>query len=540
MYQYYAVKRNPQSLWMLDKASPFSDFTGFNKSGTATGTVAKSVSLVSGAAWSSVFKSGVVGKFASNVFKQGSESRQFALEAWVLPIPKMTTGDQQILSHSGQFDGLSINGKVIRFGTAYLTTGTAYCDFDLREYQLAHVVGIHNEDSNELWVNGVMVAQVFITQEQKADQYVATDGFLYSGHTTSTQEIAMNAVAIYGSLSGDDIQRNYEAGLDALPRADVYPQYAGQLIALNAGEGSLFMNESWVDRDDFESGLKENVEYAPDQINPAYEDGVSAAGSWTCSVPLDAQKDTSIYGVMLSWSGQGVTVESSLNGTTWAEATNGELLSNIADGFNPTGKDLQIRVSFAGGSANDESYLESLSLYAWRDNKFNATNREVTVSHPAVLRGDYEPNLYRDDNGVYLNGGTLTIGADASADPWPVRTVEMWVKMVSGSFTVNFGSATVYSNGETYSGLPVGEWVCAHVVQDSDFAGPLTVTGDMILGQIVLYPTTFTQADAKHIFKSYTGRPVTRVVDTDSVFGVSETASPVSIYAPDWSITAAG
>lgn len=544
MYRYYIPKRAPVVFWMCDDTVPFQEYSGVNASGgkkAGTTDPTKSVPLVAGAAFSSVFKSTSIAQFACNIFKQGLEQRPFAVEAWILPIPKTTTGPQQILSHDGVFDGLSLDGKVIKFSTNYLTQGSAACDFDLQEYKLAHVVGLHNANQNQLWVNGELVASVDITDLQKADTYIATDAYLYSGYTTSTQELAINAVAFYTSLSGEQIMQNYMAGIDFIGQARVAPQYDGTEFTLDAATGAVFLRNEWVDETDFNTGLKVNVEYAPDQINPAYDEttGLSLAGTWTVATPLDAQADISIYGVLLSWSGKNITVDTSLDGTTWTAATNGRLIGTISSGYNPTNIDLQIRVSFAGGLAVDPAYLESITVIGFRNNTINSiANRTVTVSGPGVMREDYETNLYRDDNGISINGGTLTIGTDTGPDPDVARTLELWIKPKVGTPTISVGG-TKYRNGVADTTLPVGEWSLIHYVATSNIATNITITGDCIVGQATLYPTPLSATDVANIYKSYTGAQVIRFSDTATV-AISEAATPTAIYAHDWSIDVAG
>lgn len=450
------------------------------------------------------------------------------------------TGDQQILSHDTRFDGLSINGKIIRFGTEYLTSGSAFCSYDLGEYKLAHVVGIHNAESNQLYVNGELVATVQLTDAQKGDRYnIANNAYLYAGHSDAAQQVAMNAIAMYPTITSEDIKRNYEAGIGFIGQDRVYPQFGGIPFDLSAASGAVFIEETWVNKTDFERGLKTNVEYTPNQIEPHYVNDLSEAGSWTASIPLDAQDDTSIYGVMVEWTGDSVTVETSLDGVTWTAAVSGNLVTNIPNGFNPTGKDLQIRVKFASGLPLGQGYLESLHVIGFRNNNIeNISARPVTVTYPAVVRGDYEPNLYRDDNGADLRGGTLTIGMDTSDVPDPVRTVEFWVKPVSGTVTIT-PAGTQYRNGVSDTSLPVGEWSLVHVVASADITSTITVSGDAIVGQATLYPDTLTAADIDFIWKSYTGRTSTRILDTSTV-SVTEKATSAVIYAHDWAIDSAG
>ena len=541
MYRYYVTKRAPVSLWMLDDTPAFQEYTGVSAAGVMTSghpNPAKSVPLVSGAEYSSVFKNGVVGRFDCNVFKQGLETRQFVLEAWVLPIPKTTNNQQKILSHDSIMDGLTINGKVIRFGTSYLTSGDAYCDYDLGEYKLAHVVGIHNKDQNQLWVNGQMVASVDLTEEQKGDSYnISNNNYLYCGTTTGDSELAVNGVAFYSSLSGDDIVRNYAAGIDFIGQDRVYPQFGGTQFDLSNANGSVFIEELWADKPDFERGVKYNVELAPDQIEPHYTNGVSVTGTWTTAIALDSQADTSIYGVMVAWSGFNATVEVSLDGAVWTPAVNGDLVSIIPNGYNPSGKDLQIRVSFPAGLT--AGWLESLHVIGFRNNAIeNISARPLTLTHPAVVRKDYEPNLYRDDNGIHLHGSTLTIGTDTTPVPEVARVLELWVKPVSGAVTINV-AGTKYRNGVADTSLPVGEWSLLHIVANADITSAITISGNAIIGQATLYPDALTAANIDFIWKSYVGRTAFRVVETVNTT-VTESASPALIYAHDWAIDSAG
>lgn len=542
MYKYHVNRRAPVASFILDDTIPFQENSGSGAVGTKkTGTSdpTTSVPLVSGAAFSSVFKSTSVGQFACNIFKQGLENRPFALEAWILPIPKTTTGNQQILSHDGFFDGLSINGKLVKFSTQYTTYGSASCTFDLGEYKLAHVVGVHTLEKNELYVNGVKVAEIALTEDQKGDTYITTDGNLYSGYTTSNQELAVNGVAFYASLSGEQIAQNYAQGIETIGQAGVYPQYNGMSFNMNASRNSVFLVQQWISGSDFSRGRKSNVEISPTGVVPAYSAGLSLAGSWTNGVALDSMGDTSIYGVLISWSGEAITVDVSLDGSSWTAAVNGELVSIISNGYNPTNKDLWIRANFAGGLASDPAYLESLTVIGYRTNEVdNASEREVTVTHPAVLRDNYEPNLYSDENGIALHNGTMTIGTDSSADPDIARTLEVWIKTISGTPTISVGG-TKYRNGVADSTLPVGEWSLIHYVAAADIATTITITGNCIIGQVVLYPTALSAGAVSHIWKSYTGRTAVRYQDTVDI-EVTQGATPINIYAHDWSIDSAG
>lgn len=552
-YKYYMKRQNPVSAWILDDTLPFHDASGFGAEGdkvpSATAPLL-SAPLVAGAINSKVFSSTRLARFACNLFKPGLEPRPFVLEAWIYPILKSTaptTGPQQILSHDQIFDGLSINGTVVRFSTIYATSGEAYCEYDLQQYRAAHVVGIHTAEENQLWVNGEFVASVALTDEQLVDTYSVTDtAYLYSGYTTSSQNLAMNGVAFYTTLTAEQIAQNYVTGLAATEKDVVAEQYGGIEIGLYLDNADTFIDYSLDSKSDWESGLNGGVQYSSDRIVPTEFNGLSEAGDWRFSVPLDATGETSIYGVYAEWEGTGITVEHSLDGTNWSSVTNRRLCSLASGGYDPTGKELEFRVNFPGNIANDPAHLSRFRVVGIRTATLkNHTERPVTFTDASVPRHSRQFLEYRDDAGFWLagSGSELTIGADPTDDPDDVlQTLELWVNRRSGGIALSHAEGTVYINGASAAGstsLVIGEWSLIHYVFGSTVTDDITITGNARIGRAVIYPTSLTASEVESIYKYYTGRPVIQIIDSASV-GVSEESVPVNIYDRDWSISSAG
>ena len=452
----------------------------------------------------------------------------------------VSSSPQQILSHQGRYDGLTINGKNITFRMEFDGQPSAEISYDLGENRLAHVVGLFNGNDLELWVNGSAVGSVTLTDEQKAAPYLASDGKLYGGTTTSSQRIAVNAVAVYNLISGDNIVRNYQAGIETIGQARIPVQKSGVPVGIEPDIDTIIYEKTWSEYDDFTLGRREEVEFTPQSVVPAYdESGLSKAGYWSVGIPLDATGDTSIYGVALSWSGSGISVQASTDGVEFTDVKNGELVSIIPNGFNPTGKDLEVRVNFAGGKVDDPSFLESLSTVVFKNNKTNnITAFPITIGHPAVIRKDYEVNLFRDDNGVTLNGGSITIGPDTNPVPEPIRTIELWVKP-TGTFSISGITGTRYRNGVVDSVLPLGQWSVIHIVSAGDVTSNIVISGNAIVGQLSVYDTSLTAADITHIYRSYNGTTAVRIEESNGIT-VTEPVGPVIIYNHDWSITGAG
>jgi hypothetical protein len=455
----------------------------------------------------------------------------------------LSSAPQQILSNNGLYDGLSIEDKIVRFKTSYVNSGDAMCQYDLGVERAAHVVGIHTAYQNQLWVDGELVDAVDLTDAQKADTYVAMDGNLYSGYTNSSQEIAVNGLAVYNTITEDSIKQNFLDGRRVVPQASIAPQFDGTSVALDASVSSIYFDRTWAVRSDFELGYNAGVNIEDTQISPKQDAAqLSTAGSWTAAMLLDLVGITSVYGVMVEWSGKNVIVEGSLDGTTWTALTSGALVPMITNGFNTTNKSLQIRARFVAGLASGEAYLESIRMIGFADNAVSsAPSRAITISYPAVPRNDYEPITYRDDNGVNLNNGILSIPVDTSEDPQIMRTLEFWVKVNSGTLTFARPSASAfYINGANSTlTFPIGQWVLCHMAFSANVAQTITIKGDAIIGQAAFYPTLLSLADATYIYQSYTGRPVLEFVDPSAIT-ITEPASASSLYIRDWSIDSGG
>lgn len=544
-YKYIAAKKLPLGLWMLDDTTPFQDYSGRDAVGAVkAGSAAplKGASLVNNALYSAVFSNANQAEFTTPVFVQGKEREPFALEAWLYPArPDATAAaDQKVLSHASAYDGLTINGNIVSFSTQYLTTGTCKVSYDIQHRRAVHVVGTHNANKNELYVNGELVASLELTDEQKEDSYVATDGKLYTGQTTSTHRVLLNAVAVYRQLGPDDILDNFNKGRIVFGQDNVVSGYGGEALDLTGS--NEYMYEEWVERGDFMDGVLTNVAVDNFRLTPAFVAGASIAGSWRTVLPLDASGFTSIYGAVLDWSGENLAVDVSFDGITWTPVVKGELITLIPNGFNPaTGGDLEVRASFAGGRTDDAEYLESISVTGYVDNVITkSATRTMTVSHPSIVMENREPVEYDDRNGIYLDGGTLTIAATTDTDAPAVRTVEVWVKPIAGTLTKSFSGGTTYLNGLADATAPrVGEWSLQHFALAADVTTSITLSGDVIIGQVSLYDTALSAADVLDIYRGYVGYVVYRESDSAAI-AIAEPASPVKSYDYDWAITGAG
>lgn len=528
-----ALQDRPQGLFQMDDTSPLQDYSGYNRVATATGSPVEHAALVAGASYAPVLGT-YLPTYDVPVFKLPSES--FTLSAWV----KQTsgTGEQQILGHTGQYDGLTINGTIVSFVTKYTAATEARCSFDLQTSRAVFVVGVHTEEKNSLYVNGELVSEVLLNDTQKSASFVT--GNVTSGETAGTSRMAVNNVAYYAyALSGDVVKRQYLAGMSVPPPDEVVVNSGGDYMPVSVEAFDTFLNQTWDTEEEWEAGQLQNVVVVDEQLVPQFDGDTSMPGSWLTSFDIESSNVTSIYGVNLNWDGEGATVQTSLDGTTWATATRGANIAAIPAGFNPTGKVLQVKVSFPGGIVNDESYLDHLNVVGFT----TGTTREsdgrtlaYTLSHP---ESEYPHLEYHDNWGVDIkSGGSVVISADA-LESLPARTLEVWIKRNGNTPSISL-TGDYYQNGIlATSTLPDLSWVLLHVVAAADITGTITINGPAQIGHIGVYDTALTATQIANIYNAYVGRSVASVPDS-SVLAITQVTNAAQIYAHDWSIQGAG
>lgn len=543
MYLFTAVADKPLGLWPLSDTSPFDDFSGYNRSGSVvSGVTVQPAPLVSQISKSTIFTNAVQGTFASPVFLQGQENSNFTLEAWILPIETANV-EQAILGHQGQYDGLLINGTTLSFVTKYSTTGESRASFNLVRKRAVHVVGIHTSEKNSLYINGELASEAEITEEQQADTYAHSTSALLSGYSTGAGSFAANCIAVYaGVLSHERVIAHFEAGRNVEPAASIAEYYDSQRFLLTAEEAEVFLETVWSTDLDWNGGLVTDITVMENMMIPDEDEtGVSKAGTWLDSFALDTA-DTPIYGVQVDWIGEGAVVEASLDGTTWETVARGTSLSLITPGFDPTDQELELRVTFPGGVANDTSYISQLLVTGFDSNPLpDVEDRVITATAPVWFGREYEPIEYREDYGVRLSGGTITIGPDVSDDLIQPRTVELWVKKRTTTAPAISATGTVYVNGvaANLSALRVNEWSLVHIVTAAGISTDLTISGLIDVGQVVLYTDALSATQIADIFSNFTGR-TTLVPPTVSTVDMSQPAEAANLYTHDWSITGGG
>jgi hypothetical protein len=541
-YRHLLLDPQPDAAWTFDDPSPFTDWSGNGRT-SSSGATAKHAALVKGADYSLIV--GPATKVSYNsyaVMQRGRESLSFSVEAVFRSIKKdfTNTAVQQVWGNDNYYDGITIAGTVVSFVTKYTSTGEARCSFDIQDNRAVRVVAIHTAAKNSLYVDGDLVDEVDITAAQQADTYLADGNTITGGGTTGTNLLAIGAVAVYREvMAEDDVDAHFEECVDNLSEFHVASGYGGTILPLTDEHTAPYSTRTVTTKADWEQGFKSGVIVEYDQVSPELRNAISVPSSWSIANPLPQGMGT-LYGVTLTWQGQNVTVDTSVDNVTWTPATKGVKVSTIPTGFDPTDKILYIRASFAGGIIDDPAYFDELIITTYIANTIPPVDgRTVTLTNTSMEHNedimDYDHNW-----GAELVNGTLTIAAPSTGSFAP-KTIEIWAKKLgAASFTDNItGTTASYTNGTTLQAYQNDEWQLRTYVINGGFSGAITFTGTGQIGSVVLYPYAKTAAEVLETYRAYVGRPVL-TLPTQGAIALTQLTAFIDAYEYEWSMESAG
>lgn len=276
-------------------------------------------------------------------------------------------------------------------------------------------------------------------------------------------------------------------------------------------------------------------------ITPAYDNtGNSIAGTVLFSVTTQHLDTFACSHV--EWDGSGVTVEYTMDGTTWSPVDQDAVLAMDGD------VDFDIRVSFAGGQPNDPSVLKSLTVYVLKAGATTSgANRTLSFGTDAIT-----------DAGLLTVGGETISQADAATGLTPA-SIEIYAaigqlgSIVNGSaFSLALDASghavangcTAYINGiaSTLAPTLITGAIPYHVVvvPDAPANEQLTLGAGLTLSNLAVYPQALSSSDSFNLYSAVVnGLPIITVQDT-AVIGVTESTPATDIYAYAWSVVSGG
>jgi hypothetical protein len=540
-YLLETLRDKPVASYLLNDATPFQDYSGYNRVATSTGSTSFEYPLVNGAENSRLAAGTAFIAFESPVFKQGGEDKNFTLEAAFI-LASSDGLEQQVIGNMSHLDGITVKDNTVSFTTKYLTAPDAVISHTLQFKQVVHAIAIHTKSKNSLWINGELAGEVTLSEEQQADQFLSTDGNLYFSNTDSTSTIMINGVNFYSTaLSEEAILRHYQTFLDMPSVEDVVSSFDGDSFDLSMQAANPFLTTTWENEQDWTEGELSNVVIEEDLVVPTFSGDTSIAGYWLDTFDIDNGNFTSIEAVVILWQGKGVVVETSLDGTTWTAATSGFRLTNISTGFDPTDEVLQVRVSFPGGIVDDDSYLENITVSAMATQYSPPQAGRTLRYNGSTPRNDNPDHQLNSSSGVVVESSTsLHLSDDTSIEDAPVRTLQFLMRRRSGTAPTLSITGDTYRNGAVGTFPPTAErWSMMHVVAPADVTTEVVLTHALQVASLATYDRALSATEISDMHKILSGTFGLRVNDS-SVIGIDESTIPVKIYAFDWSIVASG
>ena len=581
-YTYRIIADYPIAAFPLNagETTSFVDVSGNAVTSTIYGTPTTAPPLVTGGGQSYLFSNLNGFRFSTLVFTGTNASQDFSLEAWFKPIA--VAGNIQVIGHDHANDGVTYDGESISFSTSHGAAGVAKCSWFPQDFERSfYTVGVHTAKMNQLYVNGVLRAQVDISEAQRTAGYTvpANPGILYVGHNiTGTGSVLVDSVAVYNkSLTGSQIAQHFDWGTRVPDYRDVSALGGGNYWSFLDSDATLANENVFSDDSSWNTGQLMNAAIRGNILSPVFGgDNLTVAGQWMFSLPLAAIGAT-LGGSKIQWDGDGnFTVAISLNNeTSWTPCVNGRELPGVGEGYIPGNEALTLRVSFpAGEPLGTLSRLRSLALkfYADRNPRPMRTTRTFDLVGAVSLADKfYQPLEMYDKMGADFSGGYAFVSADATEAPTTTSTIEMWVKpspTAASSYiydgrpgaggyiwwagTVwNYAGMTLYVNGQlATSGLANtivnGQWSHLVMVLSAPSTTAFTIaarnslneTLAMQVGAMTLYPQTFTAQDALLLFNTSLGIVTVSVTDTQSIT-IREaigTGQPVKMYQYNWTI----
>ncbi|QGH76354.1 hypothetical protein SEA_DAUBENSKI_46 [Streptomyces phage Daubenski] len=578
-YQLQVLADNPFSYWKLDETGPaFPDSAGSLRTADLVGTITRHPALVTGSGSALLLNNTNQLQMDDPVFNKGYELRQFSLEAWVKPVN--VTGEVALMSHSSTYDGLVISPTNITFRTKYLTAGTCEVTYEYDASKSFHVVGVHTNAKNSLYVDGVLVAETDLTDEQQTDVYAFLTTDLIAGQSSGVSTIALDAPAIYTfALTRDAVAKHYGFGIDVDSSEGIAGYNDAIFWNFSDETRNIALKQLWSSAADWATGTLSDTVIIDDTIAPGYsqsessvvEDGLiipvytntSLPGTWQASIAFNVIPETTISDARINWKGQGsYTIEYSLDGgTVWLTPSDSGATTLDNDST------IDIRITFDGGIVDDTSFVEYIEVVAYLDKYFRGSrsDRTAQMSGTGVASDNYyEPIEYADINGLRMISGAINVSLDSSyageEEPGDlfIRGFDMWVKPTAGNI-LNATGVNVERSGNTivFSGFSAFTVNGASVssgatVFGSDswyhIAGVFTIPANLalqigspgiIIAQLSAIYDTINLAGLQQMYAAYLGLPGLVVNDSSDV-GIDEATPTTNLYAHVWGITPAG
>jgi hypothetical protein len=573
-YQLKVIKDYPIGFWPLDESSgsTAADISGCGNNGTYVGSPAANIlPLVSGGQSGTkitntayvtlpVTKDYYGATVGAGFGTKYTSDNDFTLEVWINQSIESSNETPLLADATNNIGLFWDNGDIVFKVSATESIRRRI----LYSKKSMHLVAVYSVGSITLYIDSAPVASKSLSNFK----FTNTTINLQSGPTSvSGDTFIVDAPAVYRyGLNETSIRRHYVDGNITTPAIHVvYPDKGILFSGTDANIKAQFdysypVNKPWsdfVDSNTYYDTAKKYITF--------YETDTTQSKSFVINDFLAVPQTIGLITSKVEWRNDlGITVESSIDGTTYVACTNGQPIPQYSKGsFNTTGK-LYIRITMSTTDAS--KFLPRLSFFCitfYSDTTVYADNYgdKITSNSDYYLGSLNYPVLSRH----YMNGIRAKNGAGFDmATAMSVKSVEMLFTPLtlaantliysSGGTTTRFawnGSgaiskaniAKVYINNVDIS---TATNISSYLVEEEPhyivlvFTTPITgniqfnyeSTGgpSNLYNNIAIYPSELTVGKVETHYELYTGKPVESITES----AITLTELQPAYYNNDW------
>ena len=573
-YQLKVIKDYPIGFWPLDESSgsTAADISGCGNNGTYTGSpAANMLPLVPGGVSGTrvtntahvtfpITKDFYGANVGAGFGTKYTSDNDFTLEVWFNQSIE-SSNETPLLADATNNIGLFWDNGDILFKVSATESIRRRILYSKKSM---HLVAVYSVGSITLYIDSAPVASKSLSNFK----FTNTTINLQSGPTAvSGDTFIVDAPAVYRyGLNETSIRRHYVDGNITTPAIHVvYPDKGILFSGTDANIKAQFdysypVNKPWsdfVDSNTYYDSAKKYITF--------YQTDTTQSKSFVINDFLAVPQTIGLITSKVEWRNDlGITVESSVDGTTYVACTNGQPIPQYSKGsFNTTGK-LYIRITMSTTDAS--KFLPRLSFFCitfYSDTTVYADNYgdKITSNSDYYLGSLNYPVLSRH----YMNGIRAKNGAGFDmATAMSVKSVEMLFTPLtlaantliysSGGTTTRFawnGSgaiskaniAKVYINNVDIS---TATNISSYLVEEEPhyivlvFTTPITgniqfnyeSTGgpSNLYNNIAIYPSELTAGKVETHYELYTGKPVESITES----AITLTELQPAYYNNDW------
>ena len=573
-YQLKVIKDYPIGFWPLDESSGSiaSDISGCGNNGTYTGSpVANMLPIIPGGISGTritntayvtfpITKDFYGANVGAGFGTKYTSDNDFTLEVWINQSIE-SSNETPLLADATNNIGLFWDNGDIVFkvsATESIRRRVLYSKKSI------HLVAVYSVGAITLYIDSAPVASKSLSNFK----FTNTTINLQSGPTAvSGDTFIVDAPAVYRyGLNETSIRRHYVDGNITTPAIHVvYPDKGILFSGTDANIKAQFdysypVNKPWsdfVDSNTYYDSAKKYITF--------YQTDTTQSKSFVINDFLAVPQTIGLITSKVEWRNDlGITVESSVDGTTYVACTNGQPIPQYSKGsFNTTGK-LYIRITMSTTDAS--KFLPRLSFFCitfYSDTTVYADNYgdKITSNSDYYLGSLNYPVLSRH----YMNGIRAKNGAGFDmTTAMSVKSVEMlFTPLTLASNTLFYGSsgtttrfawngsgaiskaniAKVYINNVDIS---TATNISSYLVEEEPhyivlvFTTPITgniqfnyeSTGgpSNLYNNIAIYPSELTVGKVETHYELYTGKPVESITES----AITLTELQPAYYNNDW------